>query len=446
MPPPVGSQPPSNARVPSILAAKPPVPPSPSGSPLGGIPEGSEGSVASEENNNRSVISEESGIDFNEDSLLSRSDDDRTHANFEHNDIPSTSSSKRPPFFNQINPIGPPTSSTSSPPSKRPSFFNQINPIGPPTSSTSSPPSKRPPFFNQINPIGPPTSSTSSSTISGNTTETATGIITDIKNAITQIKAIAKNKSVDTDSNYTAALTDLATAIGATAAAPVTTATPPVEPKYYTPPANYNDTIIVTNNNIGFLKFPFTGKNPDGPLKQLDLYAMLLLFNMITPNAAVDLKTHLESGGKFSIKEASIKWLLNQLPLKVKASGDLATSNAVDTLQMVIDKVKKLLSVDFASVGGEGLLNSKLDISTDLYQISYFIARDRQYIQKSGSDATKEEHVKNMNNILFHLEELRKIIRGADKKVRGGKSPKLLRRSRKQKKEVDSDEDVQVSD
>jgi hypothetical protein len=167
---------------------------------------------------------------------------------------------------------------------------------------------------------------------------------------------------------------------------------------------------------------------------------------MITPNAAADLKAHLEAGGKFSIKEASIKWLLEQLPIKVKESGSLATSNAVDTLQMVIDKVKKLLSVDFASVGGEGLLNSKLDISTDLYQISYFIARDRQHIQKSGSDATKEEHVKNMNNILFHLEELRKIIRGADKKVRGGKSPKLLRRSRKQKKEVDSDEDVQVSD
>ena len=52
-----------------------------------------------------------------------------------------------------------------------------------------------------------------------------------------------------------------------------------------------------------------------------------------------------------------------------------------------------------------------------------------------------------MNNILVHLEELRKIIRGADNKVRGGKSPKLLRRSRKQKKEdIDSDEDVQVSD
>jgi hypothetical protein len=289
----------------------------------------------------------------------------------------------------------------------------------------------------------------SAPTISGNTAETATGIIKDIQDALTQLQEIATNKGITTDTKYTEALAALANTTGGCVPAVSSAAAPtPAAPLYYTPPTNYNDKIIVTNNNIGFLKFPFTGKNPDGPLKQLDLYAMLLLFNMITPNAATELKSHLEAGGKFSIKEASIKWLLEQLPLKVKASGSLATSNAVDTLQMVIDKVKKLLNIDFASVGGEGLLNSKLDISTDLYQISYFIARDRQHIQKSsGSEVTKEEHVKNMNNILVHLEELRKIIRGADNKVRGGKSPKLLRRSRKQKKEdIDSDEDVQVSD
>jgi hypothetical protein len=348
--------------------------------------------------------------------------------------------------------------------------------------SSSASASKDTPSFS--NPITvatrtPPISSTASSAL-GNINATAASIINDINTALGQIKTIVAAKG-GADAAVIAALGQLSNTIQVTPAgsssaagvpAPATESTalggpppalgaiasasggpPPATgassddvqsgeaPHPYTSPADFTKDIKLDDE--GFFKSTTRAGPNDVPT--LLRYLRILLLKMILPNANADaIIAPLSKKGVFiESHDTTLKLRYDEV-----LADNIPTTDATEELAALITELNAFVETSKIKTG-QPLIILFHEFSTHIYHTLYYLARDRETIAKTPVTPNRDRNITNLNSIIEHLHIcIRKVRVITDNKVYGGKSPKPLRRSRKQNKKADSDEEdaAKVSD